>query len=338
MNYTYFDLLQDTYSEGRWDYYDRPELRDLDIFKEQDCREFISKYLIFSGKEDILYTFIIDNLSSMRCQHMVYTFFLGAYCYEHCQSLRKDIDNEIERMSIPEVHIKSFYFIWFLICLCHDLYSNTEEDSQNQDIYEKIVKKEITLNDIDGVPKLYKYALVNYLKYRYKEKREYDHGIIGGYHFFSTLETISIEPNLLYLSDKPIPSKDLIPLYNYVAWIISCHNIWFNINECDIEKYKKYHLARLNNTDKIVKINHKKFPFFFLFCLVDTIEPYKKVQDIELLKNIDFAIDDDKIIINNRLTCGCKKAHYKAIEHMEYWLTKVNKNGNEWIVHLKDES
>lgn len=119
--------------------------------------------------------------------------------------------------------------------------------------------------------------------------------------------------------------KDLEKIFAFCSWNVLAHNIWFaeKGKTCDVRKYKVFEMEILIFDEKY-KINPNEFPFFFLFCLVDTIEPYKKVLDLEMLKKIDLEFFEDKIIITDNFSCNCGKAILKQAKDLNKWLTYTN--------------
>ena len=72
----------------------------------------------------------------------------------------------------------------------------------------------------------------------------------------------------------------------------------------------------------------EEHPFLFLFCLVDTIEPVKVVEDIRLLDKIDMEIAEEGLKIDIKLICQCRNRLLSNIEGLKDWLTNVSVSGN----------
>lgn len=168
---SYHDILQETFRHPEWwNYYNSSILESLDIFDSKDCYRFANDFFHNSGKATSLNTLLIqiDKLESSRCQHIVYTYLLGIYFYNNSKKIKYTIDQKINRYN------KEFPFIWFLICLFHDLGSSNE----NACIEESITDS-IALRQPSGIPRFYKDLYKNYYEYR-KSFSIYDHGITAG--------------------------------------------------------------------------------------------------------------------------------------------------------------
>ena len=65
-----------------------------------------------------------------------------------------------------------------------------------------------------------------------------------------------------------------------------------------------------------------------MFCLVDSIEPLKKVFDIKQLKNIIIRFEDDSIILGYNKLCPVLFEDYKrTVLSLDDWLTDVSTDG-----------
>ena len=93
--------------------------------------------------------------------------------------------------------------------------------------------------------------------------------------------------------------------------------------------YEKYRLNDLILENGNYKIKLEEHPFFFFLCLVDTIEPYKRVKSYKELKDIKLEIIDKKTI--NIISLSDKNDLSDAIG-LEKWLTPIT--NKEAIIRL----
>lgn len=300
--------------------------------------DFISKFIKISGKSDNLLYDAIDGLSgTVRPNHIVNTFFLGVYLYKYNKNNRfKDqIDiatNGFESAFINHNPEERFQFIWFLICLFHDLGYNVEFESNSlkskerkQRIIEieQEIEKLIKIRKIHGVPPLYENIITKYLKYRNTVFRCIDHGIYAGIRLFWDLcENRSIKE---FSPSKLSYKFGLIEVYHYAACIILAHNIFFaKQGSVEDELYKIHDLDSLIFEPNKYRISLDKHPMFFLFCLVDTIEPIKVFkEDGELLKNIFLSYSDNNLTIRSEIKCGCHDTYFSKVKSLNDWVTPV---------------
>ncbi len=315
-------IIEKTLKEKRlWDYYNAN-------FTGVNSKEFILNFVQSSGKEQIsLYEDLEQMKSQPRLDHILNTFILGIYLYKEHKHLHSQINREIVRYKRLNDSI-SFEYIWFLICFFHDSGYEVEEQSKNHiDYISKIIEElqQVHLKNPSGVPRLYKNVYLSYLFYKRDQLKCLDHGIYAGIHLYYELCRIrkkkddEKDGNLRW-------SENLINVYNYVAWIVLAHNIFFidGGKEGETRNYKKYHLDSLITSQKIIK--RSRHPVFFLFCLVDTIEPIKVLRKKDLLSNVLFSIDNKSLIIKLLKAGGeCKSDYMKRVCDLNKWLTPVTK-------------
>lgn len=311
--------------------------------------DFISKFIKISGKSDNLLYDAIDGLSgTVRPNHIVNTFFLGVYLYNKNNRFKDQIDiatNGFESAFINHNPEERFQFIWFLICLFHDLGYKKEEDSKKMlAIYlnNEIVKlKQSNLGEITGVPTLYK-DILNYLDYRKERFACIDHGVYAGKILYRDLckilnqklsgqrqRIVNTEDGQLYFCDE------LKEVYNYAAWIISAHNIFFAKSSSDKKLYKKYKLDKLIIKPDEYPISLNAYPMFYLFCLVDSLEPIKVFRDKELLRSLFLTISDKKLKIRSEIKCGCHSSYFDKVKSLNDWLTPVKLDDRTRTLHIQ---
>lgn len=271
----------------------------------------------------------IQQLKDIRCHHILCTFLLGIYVYNHCNTIRSNVKKVIQKYNQHSFH-KDFSFIWFLVCLFHDLGYAEEEKKRNRISLNK------HLGNITNVPKLYKNVYENYFVYRKLEHNKIDHGIFAG---------LIMYEDLCRIREKKHWNKHLNELYNLASWVVLAHNIWF-VKDNDIEKcktYHKYHLEQLilktktdNGQIDIVDypIKLSQYPLLFLFCLVDLIEPMKRIGCMDCCDKIDFRITKNKLIIKSNIDCNSGQEYIKNIASANDWLIKTKKNDNTVTISL----
>ena len=119
----------------------------------------------------------------------------------------------------------------------------------------------------------------------------------------------------------------LLEVYNFCAWNILGHNIWF-VKEKDKNWNQYENMPDLRLKEEEYKIKSDEHPFFFFFCLVDTIEPYKKILDYNSLDKVYLEIESNKIKISTDLKCNCGKEVIKHAMSLNDWLVKTEKSSD----------
>ncbi|MDR0941587.1 MAG: hypothetical protein LBM68_05115 [Bacteroidales bacterium] len=334
-----------------WDYYNKNECTFLfeNLNKVSTCNDFISTYFRHAGKEKNTFKGFADSLGE-RTKHVVSTFFLGIYLYENSNYIKENIDTELKTYKETNNSVE-FTFIWFLICLFHDLGYTIEEEKDNElytsfsDFLEKNLCKSSELKKNAGVPNFYANIYKSYFQYRIDVHKKNDHGICAARILFKDLCKIrKRKEDNNDENDELIWDKSLIDVYNFAAWVILAHNIWFidTNNPCKIAEYNCAGLKELIRKDKEYKISFKEFPTFFLFCLVDSIEFLKNVKDISCFKEIELDIknsdnEECQIIVKSNLCCGCHDRVLDSVADLNNWLTTTTKNGNEVTIIINPQ-
>lgn len=296
------------------------------------------------GKGDKHYNHLlkdIDKLDYVRCAHIINTFLLGKFLYENCRSIEECVNDNIRRY-VKNNFKKDFYFFWFLICLFHDLGYVEENKGKESDAFPNNLNQINILADVDGVPNLYKEVYLDYYNYRKFVFGVVDHGIFAGLKMYSNLCNIR-EEHARNNSDPKFWRKELEPIYNLASWVVLAHNIWFvkDTKRQDCEIYRKYGLDKLvletktemaeqKQTQVIVDypIKIEEYPFLFLFCLVDLVEPMKKIGKMECCEKVGINITSRELTITSYLDCACGEQYLKQISEANDWLTKTKREGN----------
>ena len=314
-----------------WKYYEQgpeqPNINDVN-----SCFHFIGDYFRRAQKyskevEDGLDCLLQHDPNRLR--HIVSTFFLGLALY-HDQNLsfRKCISSQICRFRIfrnveqGELD-RQFTYIWFMITLFHDLGYLYEKDF-------KQFSEERYLHDIpfcNSVPRRYRDIIEPYQIYRQNK----DHGICAG----MILDKVLCETRAsrCYLYKDPLNWDPLLDeVYHHVAWIIMSHNIWWKRDTDPERNLHEYHIAGLDSlvlsSSKLrsgvynwYPIRYCFHPLFFLFCLVDSIEPIKRLQT---LRGIKFQTERNRIKISIE----------SVLDNYTDYLRKDVAGMNDWLLHI----
>lgn len=339
MRKTFKNILEDTFNNYyNWSYYSEERFTPFPLNNEDDSERFIKSFIKLSGKSEISLHCQINKLKS-RSIHVVSAFLLGHYLYQN-SILKSEIDKEINKL-ISKLDIKSkvnFSFMWYLICLFHDIgFKIEEEEPAKYKSYEDLLL-EGEMPSISGVPKFYNTIYKNYFKYRVKEHCKNDHGIVAAHIMYNELckirDLATIDPKNEQV--KLCWENDLEKIYSFCSWNVLAHNIWFGDKDktCDKTNYTKYKMKRLLFDGKY-KIKPKEHAFFFLFCLVDSIEPYKRVLDLDMLDQIYLEVLDNKIVVTSNLKCSCGDTILKQAKDLDKWLTRTKINEKNVDIYLK---
>ena len=222
-----------------------------------------------------------------------------------------------------ETEEQRFAYLWMLICLFHDNGYAVENGEINvsQDDFKTYYKK---FPKNIGLPRLYsKKVLKRYYKYKECKRGQKDHGIVCGLKIYTDLCDLREEKEKVDTSHYW--GKELEKDFAIISWIIACHNIFF-IDENDIN-FKCYTCKKL---DKFIRkesdsypISIKAHPIFFLFCLVDSIEPIKVFDNIDALENIHCDIASMKFDFSK--ICFDKGVEYEnKVLGLKKWLVNVS--------------
>ena len=343
------ELIEEIYQDkAKWVYKRNEEkFREIDIFKKEMCKSFIESYFDCTGKGDVDNTLLNslegnDSIDANRCQHIVMTFFYGLLLYDKCRTIKKTIDKFLSadkyKMALEKHKDAPFAYVWFLVCLFHDLaYPLEYKRGGKRDFksYQELSEKKKWDKDLDGVPHQYsREILEHYFDYRNSgDDAMNDHGICAGHYLYADLCAIQ-ERKKMQRSNKSWWKDELKVIFNLAAWVVACHNIWSTQEDNDnVETYRGKNLEALilerDNEGKLqYLIKLEEHPLLFLFCLVDTIEPIKIVEDVSLLDKIRLEIADEGIRLEIDLICGCRTRLLKNIRSLNDWLTKTEIEGN----------
>lgn len=298
------------------------------------AKEVVKNQFSKFGKGDTKYNKLlseIEDIDDVRCAHIIYTFLLGIYFYKKNDLIRVTIDDSVKKKLMDAGHPNDFPFLWFLICLFHDLGYSEENKHHHSRIGVNWANNQKKPAAFNGVPELYSKIYKQYFLYRKIEHGKTDHGIYAGLKMYEDLRKIQKEQKKNH-QDEDVWRDKLVSLYNLTSWVVLAHNVYFTLDTkletCAL--YKKYSLDELilettgQGNVKNYPIRLSEYPVLFLFCLVDLIEPMKRIEKIECCDEIVFEIGEDKLIISSKLECVCIKKYFKDIADAEDWFADIN--------------
>lgn len=222
-----YERIVDMYkNESReWNYYDEKMSTPFNSIK---AKEFIKQYFEYGAKKGVIMPFI-DGMESMRLVHMTSVFFIGLL---------------IKKSLCPTLNIKSqnsddyeFSYLWFLVCLFHDMGYVIESDWTYKFTYRKNSEEYLRQYkavrgrwwrqryEYDDLGLIYvaplrfypcilfsngvkisramysRKTVLNYLEYCKMTEgiRHYDHGIVGGLWLYDSLMR---NYHKMYMSEK----------------------------------------------------------------------------------------------------------------------------------------
>lgn len=317
---TFFDLYNSiSKDKSLYDYYNKNlELENTWANIEQ-AHSFIINYFR-NGEKDISRLGENSCLQGMfkhdkRDIHTVSVFTLGI-------AIASEMGNRISGNEL---------FIWFLMCLYHDMGYKLENKTDLVKEYytlDKFLQKN-EIKEEYNIFKVYKKKTLCKHYYRYRTKEKYrkkehvvikehgviDHGIAGGIILYNLLVknyymvkeySGSNEDSFEYSNRKF--SKDNFKDYAKAAIGIIRHNMWYANKSDDCKTYHKYGLDDLISEPQN-KICYTDDRLLFLLCLADTIEPLKRFRNLgtneeinEILRQICMDIENINNQKNSKIT------------------------------------
>ena len=341
---TYSSILKKTFTNSKnWNYYSNADNLSSELpVNEVESKDFLKKFIQVSGKAETELFHQIDLIGD-RATHVVSTFLLGHYLYQNT-IMKEKIDNEINELKnscgLRGSNIKiEFSYLWFLTCLFHDLgYSIENEKKPKYNAFADLKSDTTQLKQVNGVPELYRDICEKYFDYRIKSSNKNDHGIVASHLLYSSLCCIRI-----YSENKASDlywGKELDDIYNFCSWNILAHNIWY-CKESDTHLanlYRENGLEHLILRENDYKIKLNDHPFLFLFCLIDTIEPFKRIKNVTKLKKVSIEVLNKSVIkITTKLDCECHNVIINQAKSLNDWLLKVKCEGQIVEIDLGHE-
>jgi hypothetical protein len=330
------DLYEELFSKKEcWNYY----CENIEFPKTlNEYKEFCESFVKISGKS--AGNPLANSLEHGKSkEHVFSVFILGLIIYNNCHKVQLAIDKKrnLYENKIPKSDL-SFPYFWFMIALFHDSGYKFEDNQVIREIedFKMEYKIKYSLKKVVGVPRYMDKIYENYFKCKLEQDlkpdiKKPDHGILGGLLLYDSLTNI-------YESNKPENfdekegytknglhwSKKLLNIYNLCSWVILSHNIFYVRKGVDKEEFISLYVD-FKMDDLILgekensKITLTKYPFLFLLCLVDTLEPYKMVNDPRLVveKNYKMKFSDNSVEIsfdNKKLEDLKKMSNWLAVD------------------------
>lgn len=125
-----YDQIVDLYhTSAEWNYYDADIRKPFDKDK---AREFIKQYFEYGAKKGVVLP-LIDEIDSMRHIHTISAFFIGLL-------MKRELCPNLTVYS-QEYEDYEFSYLWFLVCLFHDMGYAIENDWTYKYTYRKNAKE-----------------------------------------------------------------------------------------------------------------------------------------------------------------------------------------------------
>ena len=316
------------------------------------CYEFIKRHFEDGKKTAVMDVFFRNDkknkdnfLESIKPCHTVSLYLLGMSMYEIFEN---ELKEDLKKIMFDLDDWYDFRYTWFLTCFYHDIVSCEEAKKYYmEDLKDKLkytIYNHVLASDENYKPNFSQEIIDNYWSFR--EKR--DHGIGAGYYFFDALcNNFNKETKGQFIKKDKVTidglswRKEHLDHFAYIADAIICHNIWYAYKKEDIKKYNKFHLDKLIINSEKDRLYLKQSPLYFILCLLDTIEPTKRFEELEVgyvFKNISIeGYGEEKVIRikwNKELQEKQKneemfKKWRNSILELEKWLgVTINKNEN----------
>lgn len=340
MGMSYIQLLKEHYRKLSLWSGNEP---NIDIFKKIDptaCERFIRQFFrLYEKEQGNQLLSLLDSVDKDRQRHIVYTFLLGVAIYKESDFVRKRIDKELNLYKDALANQENeFEFVWFLICLFHDLAYPVEmkdEKAKNYETrdYQELSKKmgDFCLPGLVAVPAIYYGMIDKYYDYKrqiYKDK-SCDHGIIAGAYLYRDM-CINRDVKRSMTQSNRFWKPELNRVYKFAASIVTCHNIWLQPKQEDVPKYIHCGMQSLMMPRGSRPIRFCDYPTFFLFCLVDSMEMVKrKGVSLDKLK-VDIWCDGILLDINECSQTDKYILRYNFLA-IDDWLTDAKETADSII-------
>lgn len=305
----------------KWSYYS-VEIIPANLFSisgdeaHANCEKFISDHFLFGSKESVLDTpFRAKYKDRGKHEHTVSLYLIGLLFQGLFLPMIKEDLKAIGINDADWYRDRDFMYTWYLSCLYHDAASCVEkiEDQIFPCCNYCIVRGAMPYTGRTIFNrKRSRYSMETIKKYCHYRicGGARDHGIHGGTLLYKKL-TQNFRQKTRYhsWSDEPVCTigelewrREHLDHFRYIADAIICHNMW-TVQETDtkgVENYKKYHLDELIVHSDADKLSIKEYPLQFMLCLLDTIEPVKRFEQLTargVLENISIEPSGSRIRI-----------------------------------------
>lgn len=332
------DIFKAIEKDNSWSYYkwanvylDTEGIFSYSIFNDGEAKalDFIERYFNAGGKAKLLsdISYEIKELPRYRCNHIVSAFLLGIY-------VRNSVGINIEKFE-DTCAKDPWLYIWYLVCLYHDLgyvYENNSQDNKYKLFEDFLPQNNRALN---SCKQLHYYDLgKRYFQYR-RDSGVIDHGVVGGFRLYSILYDVinnkrkkSSPTTETELDNRLIYSMELRPMQKEAADAIVRHNMFVANKNQEIEYKQRGMDILIPNESNTHLISLKKEPFAFLLGLIDTIEPIKRFQHanhMSILKDIDIDVREGTIQIQASTYFNLED-YFRGIDCLDKWLNvKIEK-------------
>lgn len=289
----------------------------------ENCKKFIQKHFEKGRKHKVLEVSFFEKFETdgKHC-HTVSLYLIGLLGKKYLSHCLKQKLNQLMNATWY-----NFEYTWFLTCMYHDMVTCIEETKIEKDSQEQNKPLDFHLEKYGIQHTPYNYSPIkkdvcltrfseelikNYFNYRLnndKDKPKFDHGIVGGYllfdkfykNFIENTKDAEWQPDNSCYNNGVIWRKEHIDHSAYIADAIICHNIWLSYDDSTKATYEEYGLNPLivgrNGKNKL---SIAEYPLQFILCLLDTIEPVKRFQELnpqDVLKLINVEFQDNGLKI-----------------------------------------
>ena len=261
---------------------------NFDELNNDTAKSFISNYFGLGQKGSVVGNIgeAWDN-NSPRPVHTVLLYLLFLLLYKD-KRIGQKICNKIKGFKTVENDNNFHLRFFFLLCLYHDYGYYIEEKRKEIPAFNASYCEFDILNSIKGTYFKTPYTKENIKKYFYY-RRLSEHGISGGTllskrlkdNFKKAAEIANAQGanEFQYPDNIQWNKKKDFSFYDFISSIIIKHNIWYAYKCEDKAKYSQMELNDfIIKEDGNNKLNFKYDPILFLFCLLDSIEPSKKLN------------------------------------------------------------
>ena len=332
--------IEDSYNEilieqKKWNYYRDQNINSVSFqaFSNKEYKS-IEKLLFKGGKAFEIAQKSLNSISPERYAHILSTYLMGLQIYQKSNYIKAGINCFLQscNLSLEEID-RQFMYIWLLLAFFHDIGYAIEENLINVSLNNYSNPK-----NIDAMlPAMFTDMLFNnYDLYRKKYMNKDDHGIWGGRIMYKEVEKLRDERfqaigescrSSIYCSCNGLCCREQLgDVYAKVARTIMAHNIYFanNDNLNNIDDYRCMGLDSLIIKRKKYIISFNENPLLFLFDLVDTIEPVKKIELSNVLHSIYWRTNNKSVTLDlSYLNLEQKDIYSKQLADMCTWLTRV---------------
>ena len=355
----YFNKVID--NPAMWEYYEfeSPIKSYIDIYNKAE--ELIEKFLFVSNKikSDILTNCLnilkekerdtTDLELNGRLRHIVSLFFWGHVLYQNVPAIKANMNLQFkqfvksglfENETDSEENMQIlFSFMWFLLCIFHDfgyayeknLFSEVKDSAFDEDIDAELDRPDDFQPDIYSIENIEKYA--RYRKCAFGCK---DHGIFGGKVFYGTMLEIGKLIAVDSIASKHFKAENVHKIYQYAAWVISCHNIFYNKGN---NRFTNCYICQglecfINPKARCLTLTRN--PLLFLFCFADSIEPTKTLRSKSYDKKTDYEISKALNLSFENNTLKFDLSNIKCKEVKDKYLRNIL-SLNDWLIDVSDD-